>query len=340
MKVGILTFHRADNFGAVLQCYALQEVLNKYGYDVRVIDYRCKSIEYSYKVFNKHILKPRKLILLFKLLKKRKVFCKFRKEYLRIDTSAISSYDIVLFGSDQIWNPIITNNDCLFLGADILPKKIAFAASDGGKIVLDSYVCNLLNRFTYISCREKSLSEKLLAHNIQVPIENICDPVFFISKNQWLNFAKMPNEDNYIIAFKVANHPDFDKKVVELGRKLGKNVIRICITRPIESLYDKSQKYIDCISPQEFVGYVAKADFVITTSFHVTAFSLILNKPFYVLSFQERNERIIDLLCNLNCIDRFVSNIPSIINSSTVNLDDYILNNEKVLSDVLSNFIR
>ena len=52
MKIGILTFHRAHNYGAVLQCYALQEILQRLGYDVYVIDYRQPTLEYAYKYWN------------------------------------------------------------------------------------------------------------------------------------------------------------------------------------------------------------------------------------------------------------------------------------------------
>ena len=52
MKVGILTFHRAHNFGAMLQCYALQEYLTKKGLNVEVIDYRQPYIETLYSKYS------------------------------------------------------------------------------------------------------------------------------------------------------------------------------------------------------------------------------------------------------------------------------------------------
>ena len=109
MKIGILTFHNADNYGAVLQCYALQEHLKMQYPDceVNVIDYRNNLIEYSYKIIrrrNSLYSNITQYINFPRIIKKRIQFKNFRNKYLNIGTSELSSYDVIYYGSDQIWN--------------------------------------------------------------------------------------------------------------------------------------------------------------------------------------------------------------------------------------------
>ena len=126
MKIGILTFHRAENFGAALQVYALQEKLKSLGYEVNVIDYRCNAIEQKYKLFTLGYFFERKnifislqtmfeRILTFNLRKnKRSKYILFWNKYLQLSKSCTlknipTSYDYYICGSDQIWNPGILN---------------------------------------------------------------------------------------------------------------------------------------------------------------------------------------------------------------------------------------
>ena len=314
MKIGILTFHNADNYGAVLQCYALQEHLKKiYPNDeVCVIDYRNPLIERSYRIlgFRRKILfNLTQFLYLPQVLKKRNSFRKFRKEFINVGSPDLSQYDAIYYGSDQIWNPNLTNNDMTYFGADFSGRKIAYAASDGGELVVTENIKVLLNGFESISCREKSLSEKLQKENVSVPIEVAKDPVFLLSKDEWLNIAQKPRERGYVLAYKITENPSFDKEAEYLGKKLGKPVIQIVYTKSARRFFYKKQKFVSGISPEQFVGYIANADFVLTTSFHGTAFSIIFDKPFYVLSFEKRSERITDLLLKSNKLDQWIDKI-------------------------------
>ena len=130
MKIGILTFHNADNYGAVLQCYALQETLKKKYPDdeVYVIDYKNDKIENDYKThFN--FFRPWSLLAKIKLDKKRKKFKKFRNSFLSIGNSDLSKYDVIYYGSDQIWSFTITNKDLTYFGINYNGKKIAYKSN-------------------------------------------------------------------------------------------------------------------------------------------------------------------------------------------------------------------
>ena len=123
MKIGLITFHRAINYGAVLQCYALQETLIKMGHKVEVIDYRQPMIEKAYKCIKwdwlaKKIIKfwklPGYLKVIFQNIKQRKRFLDFIYSYLNINNSHLDSviqngYDYYVIGSDQLFNIKITN---------------------------------------------------------------------------------------------------------------------------------------------------------------------------------------------------------------------------------------
>ena len=309
MRIGILTFHNADNYGAVLQCYALQEKLKNYYTEdnkISIIDYKCPEIENAY-IPRFKIFKPWNILWYLKAKRKRRKFQEFREKHLDIGSCDFSQYDVIYYGSDQIWNPKLTNCDLKFWGEGFSGKKIAYAASDGGELVLSEKTKILLNSFSKISCREEILTEKLQNSNISIPIETVCDPVFLLSKDEWLKFAEMPIEENYILAYKISENLKFDAEVEKLGRRLKKKVVQITYVKGWRKYFCTRQKFVDDISPEQFVGYFVKADFVMTTSFHGTAFSIIFNKPFFVMSLTKRSERITNVLSILNIADRYGS---------------------------------
>ena len=327
MIFGILTFHNADNYGAVLQCYALQKALEKRypGNKVDIVDYKCPEIERSYQPrFN--ILKPWRNLNYFKILKKRDIFRSFREKYLNIGSSDLADYDTIYYGSDQIWNPVLTKCDMVYFGKNFNGQKIAYAASDGGEMNYDAEVCDLLNKFSKISCREKTLTEKLQNLDIKTRFTTVCDPVFLLSKEEWLEIAELPKEKNYVLAYKIQENLNFDLEAERIGKIFNKKVLQIVYVKPLRKIFYKKQKLVECITPEQFIGYFAKADFVLTTSFHGTAFSIIFEKNFYVLEFNGRSGRVVDLLIAMGLKDRFVQTIPSdfeSVQNYAAKLNDY-----------------
>lgn len=116
MRIGILTFHRAHNYGAVLQCYALQEVLKSMGHEVLVIDYRQPFIEAIYSPFNFHRLKglllhPRGIYRyvrsISQRLRKRRIYTAFQNKHLRLtkprQKNIPEDFERYVIGSDQLW---------------------------------------------------------------------------------------------------------------------------------------------------------------------------------------------------------------------------------------------
>lgn len=324
MKIGILTFHNADNYGAVLQCYALQEYLKKQypNCEVYVVDYRNHLIDCSYKIIRKRdslYSNITQFINFPRILKKRIKFKNFRNKYLNVGSSELSKYEVIYYGSDQIWNTTLTGNDLIYFGKDFRGKKIAYGASDGGEMKFSEEIKELLNSFTEITCRESFLAERIKNNGITTPVKEVSDPVFLLTKEQWEHVAIIPKHTGYILAYKIADRPDFDFEVEALGKKLNKPVIQIVYLKSLKKMIYKKQHFIEGISPEQFVGYFANADFVITTSFHGTAFSIIFGKPFYVLSFGKRSERITELLANYKLEDRYISSV-----SESANIEEII----------------
>ncbi len=324
LKIGILTFHYAHNYGAVLQCYALQQMLSNLYPDanVCVVDYQNQKIKNDYKIFHLNTKNPYRLlrslfgsfVYFFDRAKRSLAFHNFVKHNLNIGSSNFNDYDVIFYGSDQIWNPVICGGlenskiDPIYFGANFSGVKIAYGASDGNQLEVTEDVKKSLNSFSAISVREKTLAEKLSSLNRGISV--VCDPVFLLSKEEWMSVAKVPKEKGYIFAYKIGENPDFDEEAEALGKRLKKKVIQAVYVKPLKKIFYRNQKLVTTVSPLEFVGLIANADFVVTTSFHGTAFSVLLEKPFYVLKIKTHSERITDLLKTVGLEDRYVEKIP------------------------------
>ena len=339
MKIGILTFHRAENFGAVLQCYALQEYLQKkYGHTTEVIDYRCKAIEKAYYVCNLRILVSRLNVIAsingyFKQLKffrdkirKKQQYRLFRKRYLHLSKPVcrpdrVTGYDVYITGSDQVWNPTLTGgfDVAYFLSSQGMnvSRKISYAASTDSKgmLKLEKYhhaLSQSLTHIDFISVREKAFASflsKFTAKEITV----CCDPTFLLSKDDYLSLAVQPKESNYVLVYHVAESEEASHIADMLAAKKGVKVIEV------HASFDKRkdrQRHRQNLGPSEILGLIAYADSVVTTSFHGIALSLIMEKQLFVIS-QKNNVRQNSILQMLDLEDRIIKDgilhsLPSI----------------------------
>ena len=207
MKIGIFTFHRAHNYGAVLQCYALQEVLKGMGHEVEVIDYRQPAIDRAFnswrpRWFITKFVKIWKMYdylhLLYEEGKRRHKFGGFLKNYLNVQHSCTSinipnNYDYYLIGSDQLFNLEITNGlDPVYSGKSIIsngPKLIGYAISSNQESIRKLGQNNwntIFNNFTSISFREKALAD-LLFKLYGKEVDVCFDPTLLTDINIWKN---------------------------------------------------------------------------------------------------------------------------------------------------------
>lgn len=309
LKVGILTFHRAHNYGAVLQCYALQETLKSLGYDVWVIDYRQKAIERAYKFLSLHNLiskvkLPNDLYVYitscFNRKKRGSLFNNFRKTFLNLTNPCHSSNDIpnmdlYIVGSDQVWNARITKGvDDVYWGNTSSNKRgkfICYAVSANfstATIEEHDKIKRCLNNFSVISFRENK-SKKYLLEIFGVNSRIDIDPVVLANKNVWNKM--FANNDyskiRYVLLYQVRYRKGEKDILVQKAKQLA---IKLQCT-----LIDVSD--LLKFSPSDFVSLVKTAQYVVTSSFHAAVFSVIFQRPLYAVKLHDgHDERYVDFL--------------------------------------------
>lgn len=326
MKIGILTFHRAINYGAVLQCFALYETLSRMGHQVEVIDYRPKYIEkYRHLYYWNEFIRERGVAKKVKyLLSQLRYFSRKRKSIQNFDKflenqltfshivksakEIPADYDYIFFGSDQIWNPRICEGfDPIFYGdfPKIHTKFVSYAASLGTpqNIKPDDWkkINSYLTSFDYLSVRENKLADYI---NADIDVETVLDPTLLAVKGTFDEIAKKPVEEKYVLLYMLEHNASAHKFAKRIADE--KNCKLIVI-----SALPKRKKKTDCyqiaegISVQEFLGYYKYADVTVNISFHGTAFSIIFHKNFYTLK-SNNFERALGLLDALDLKSRFV----------------------------------
>lgn len=323
MKIGILTYHRAHNYGAVLQSYALKIYLEQIGHNVTVVDYCPNYFNYGlfvwYKWFSlnpvKFFRKIRFQVKTFALQKRRyNAFSWFIDKYITPEQVNLNTentnFDCFVFGSDQIWRENGDKFDPIYWGdfkAAKNTKLVSYAASMGISSLTDvekQKIRNWLQHFSNIWVRENSL-KKLLSPLVDKKVDVVVDPTFLLSKDAWSSIAVSPKRKRpYVLVYQVIENSaamavakvaaeELDADIVEIASKIDSRKVSH------EVVYDAS--------PNEFVGWVENAAMVITTSFHGTAFSVIYRKPFVSIKQNCPSDlRIETLLESCGLIDRFI----------------------------------
>lgn len=303
MKVGILTFHDAHNYGAVLQAYALKKYIKTLGYDVKIINYHHKTIpngfpregyEVRWDKFNKFIKE---------LIDYEQNVYKSEEDLEKLDI------DFWICGSDQIWNTEITRgfNRGFFLDFDTNGKKISYAVSMGITELpkeQEEKFKNSINKLDYISVREKTLkdyAEKFTSKSITKTL----DPTLLLNESDYNNLILDNKYGKYVLIY--ALEPD--ERLIKIAKMIAneKNV-------KIIELNDKKQEKYFCdqvsdAGPHEFLTLIKNAKAIITNSFHGTIFSIIFKKEFYTITRGNRNSRMENILEIIDMKDRLIENV-------------------------------
>ncbi len=327
VKIGVLTFHRALNYGAVLQAYALTKKVSELGSECEIVDYRCPYIENVYHKFSiDKIASPKRLITWLLcypgVLKRRKAFNNFNKKYIKQSSvpyfkiedlkKANKEYDKFITGSDQVWNPACTDFDkTYFLDFAESKKKNSYAASLAVSSLPEEQkreFKKLLSDYENLSVREKQ-GAGVIADAVGLKPEIVLDPTFLIEKDKWEDIAKayMPQGEKYVLVYMLMASDSLISFAKKLAEERGAKLVMIS-----DALKKKKGiTYADSICPSEFLGLFKNAECVVTNSFHGTAFSINMHKEFYV-ELQPppsvRNSRMEDLIGSLSLESRFVLN--------------------------------
>lgn len=330
--VGIITFYKSENIGAVLQAFALQYSLAKLGYHAEIIQYTDAQKKTA------HI--PRGKLFLHNLWyhtikrsmlqdKKWRRICAFIEEYDTLSPEAFHSaallhqvppiYDIYITGSDQVWNPSITGNDeAYFLTfAPVTAVRFSYGASLGNISILKKQTEKmkyLIGQLDAVSVREKDAAEAI-CELIGAPVTQVLDPTLLLNSSEWASLTeKTPSvvEYPYILCYYMPGD-----KAIEAGiRKASEYIKKITGLRIVnigkkdwarlgfhrEDIFDNG--------PLEFLWLIQHASYVVTNSFHGTAFSANLKRSFFVpIKTTEnkqatRSSRIVSFLDMLGLNDR------------------------------------
>lgn len=321
--VATLTFQDALNYGALLQCYALQQSIMKLGYDTEVLNYTSEVIRLSN--WPRKIRSASSLAEVVKILAKnqylnnrKKSFDIFKEECLALSKEIFADsfsadtvkYAKVIVGSDQVWNPILTHGDMNYFLKDLSAsaKKAAYAASIGLSSVPGDYAADirdLLSDYCDITVREETAA-KVLEALIGRIVDVVCDPVMLLECSEWEKLMEGDESDNksYVLYYSLGLP---DKRVVEMCRELsGKG------NRDLVVLHNSPVNPRGCISdnscdPRRWLRYLKDADTIVTPSFHGVCFSLIFRKNFICLENQKNSDvssRLSDLLDRVGLRER------------------------------------
>lgn len=356
--VATLTFHIAHNFGAMLQAYALEKAINNLGYECEVIDYRFKYIDswsgvQTWRDLVRNLDLIRGTIEYYCRKKKGQIrnqtpmqsrFNRFMRKDIKLSRQILFSaedlrkvdYDVVILGSDQIWNPKLTDGIALEYYGYYFDKKnikvFSYAASCGKErysIEDEKKIVPLLRELYRISVREKRFSEYLNSECGLISTM-VIDPVFLLAKNDWCDLIKKCRK-MYKRPYLLLYAFDASKDIYDVARKISSehNLDLVSIGYQYNDELSDFTQFNDC-GPKEFLSLLKYSDYVCTTSFHGVAFSLIFNKNFYCFSHPEYGLRTTDLLQMLNMEKRILNSFnadmkiePCDFSTSNMLIDKY-----------------
>lgn len=335
MKIAITTFHRAYNYGAVLQCYALYHSLKALGHECYVLDYWPKYFYNQYYIHADFSITHPPVKTWINHLKTKKVlnernkgFETFLEEYLELFPVDITAgqisvgnnkFDLYVTGSDQVWNDRCARFDrnyFLDFPSAKASNRASYAASFGLKNIpknLREEYKNRLNGFEAYSVREtdgKNILEELLGVTASVN----CDPTLLLSKCDWNDVAS--NNVNlsvpYVLVYYVTKTKKLQKQAYTYARENGCKLVILPCNMGIDVLTGKNDKSLDAelklnASPADFLSLFKNASYVFTNSFHGTVFSLLYHKQFYSqvrLEDNKQNNRALNLLYKVGLIQQ------------------------------------
>ncbi len=330
-----------NNYGSLLQAYALQYTLKELGFDNHIISDERIVYPQKYNQVNSPISPLQKIrkslgfwkrFLQYKSFRNdyytRLYFDNFRKKDLIVDNEYTSffvlgnKYDAYIAGSDQIWNPSKNIFKPFYYLDFTNRKKISYAPSLGTSVYPNEYkdvVKELLSSFSYISIREKK-GEKLLSSFIEKDITTVLDPTLLLSKNEWNKIAaKTKQNKKYAIGYFLTYNKDYINWTIQDAKR--KN-IELLFFQINPHVYNYSNNIV-AAGPREFISYIKEAEFVYTDSFHATVFSILYEKDFLTFkrfkdgSENDQNSRLANLFQLTNITDRFVDSDNLSLVSST-----------------------
>lgn len=333
--VAVMTLHNSPNYGSCLQTYATQVVLSGIGVAPRIIDYYREDAipeNETDRALNGQLVKKMPIFRLpgvkalaripvSRIVARRAApLNEFRRSRLALTDRKYYSYedleadppqaDIYCTGSDQVWNSVWNKgfNKAFYLEfAPAEAKRIAYAASIG-KSSLEEWekapMREALLKYSHISVREEEAVELLDAIGVHGAVP-VIDPTLMLDQPAWGRIASNESvpKQPYILIYQLNKNPEFDQYAQKLGKKLQLPLYRIAY-----GIHEKrkGEHTIVCPTVEEFLGLFMNAEYVLTDSFHGTAFSLNLGRKFVSISPGRFSGRIMNLLKMTGVTDHYL----------------------------------
>lgn len=320
MKIGIFTQPLKNNYGGILQNYALQQVLIGLGHEPVTLDYRLKN------TFIRYLLSLAKTLLLFFIHGKRRRFVKFRKgeernplmaEFVEKNISTTvrlrkitekiikgNKLQAVITGSDQVWRPIYNRNlkysFLSFVKSDKI-IKIAYAASFGVDFweysKHQTRMCsNLVKSFRAVSVREQS-GIALCKNYLKVDAVEVLDPTLLLSKENYESLCRF---------VPIPNMPFIFVYILDMTDKKKSFYERLASEKNLQVQFINTDEYGN-VTVEKWLSKFRDAEYVITDSFHGTVFSIVFHKDFISIVNNNRGaDRFVSLLSKFNLQNRLI----------------------------------
>lgn len=328
LKVSLVTIFDNPNFGTYLQALALSKILERLGATVEIVNYWRE-----FNIYHKNLnpFRPGFISRLVRLIRNVGIIMVRKRQHRYIEkevelTQRYTSYkqlkknppqaDIYLTGSDQVWNTRHNHgiDKAYYLGfAPMGKRKCAYGASIGMHEIETKFkeeTALLLLQYDFISVRESSNVELLLGIGIG-PVEMVLDPTLLFNRADWKNYVKekLRPEEKYLLVYSVESATQREL-IAEIAGRVSKEkkLKKICISYGGRgSRIPCCDKYYYYSTLERFLTLFYYADFVVVSSFHGTAFSINMNKPFITVAPERFSSRVDGLLQLIDLKERKVS---------------------------------
>lgn len=331
-KIGIITFHNSYNCGSMLQAYALQQVIDRMtGRKSEIVDFSNEGQQKLYgvrqpndslkNIIKNIILAPR----LKKIARNYESYERFKKRNFRLSNRPIhksvdlsdADYDIVVAGSDQIWNITIADgDDAYFLPWVKNARKVAYAPSFGAKNIAEfaddpTRYADYLRGFSNLSIRERNGLE-WLQNLTGKSAELLLDPTLLLNQD---DYAEIESHElkllpRYIFYYSPGYSRDINKLVHRISQKYKLPVIAFNTkTFYVKGMQFSGFKLPEIENPSTYLQLIKNAEIIITTSFHGTVFSTIYRKKFWTVKnggMFGNDDRVKTLMHLLDLEDRMI----------------------------------
>ncbi|MCI9547438.1 MAG: 4Fe-4S dicluster domain-containing protein [Lachnospiraceae bacterium] len=340
MKIGIVTFHSAHNYGAVLQAWSLQEYLKQQGHQAEIVNLRLPVIDKLYRIVNKTNKRVTGIWRVDQFINEAYYQTRRIYRYIMPDSGKVEKYrkfenfinhtlpvtkefnnyedlckaklqyDALIAGSDQIWNAVMMKdiNPAYFLQfANKNAIRISYAASIGTDEIPAEYKMlfrRYLRDFDHISVREKRAKEEVEALT-SLPVDLVADPTFLLEREDFDKLLEKPKTTGKYIYVHNVHLSRVDEALNSVVEEMSKRLNLPVIHNWSKKVFSNEAGHFTG-SVGEFLGLVASAEYVVTNSFHCTVFAIIYQRNFITVPHFKHPDRMRNLLDTLGISEHLI----------------------------------